>query len=168
MTDSLRIDYSYGAKDLDQIRALRYEILRKPHGMPESSTHFPEDDENGTLHLLVQRNGELIGCATLLFNEPHSIQLRGMAVATVHQGTGIGRGIVSEAMAIAVHQSKSLWCNARLSAIGFYARQAWIESGDYFDTPVIGKHIVMTTLSGEALRSTPDYPRRSIQDQSRS
>ena len=37
----------------------------------------------------------------------------------------------------------SLWCNARLHAVGFYERQGWKVEGDEFDVPDIGPHFVM-------------------------
>ena len=51
--------------------------------------------------------------------------------------------IVESAKNIAMRKAKNLWCNARFLAIGFYERQDWIQSGELFEVPILGPHIVM-------------------------
>jgi len=79
----------------------------------------------------------------LLIDVSPDIQLRGMAVANQWQRHGVGQRIVESAENIAIERGKNLWCNARFSAIGFYERQGWNQSGEFFEVPMIGKHIVM-------------------------
>ena len=161
MNSDITIQLSYGDRDLARIRELRYEVLRKPLGMPFSSTLFPGDESQSTLHLLAIRQSEvtngvasmaqMVGVASLLIEESDSIQLRGMAVAPNLQRGGVGRKIVQEAKQIAMERNRSLWCNARLAAIGFYEGQGWVVSGDFFDIPVVGKHIVMKWSGNEKI-----------------
>lgn len=146
MTKVIVIHQSFGARELARIRALRYEILRKPHGMPPSGAVFPGDENESTLHLLALSEAELIGCSTLFIDDSDAIQLRGMAVANHWQRRGIGHRMVETAQDIATFKVKSLWCNARLSAIGFYERHGWVQSGSLFDVPGIGLHIVMNWI----------------------
>jgi len=143
MNSDIVIQLSLGGQDLADIRNLRFEILRKPLSMPTSGTLFPGDEEESTIHILARRHAELIGCATLLIDDSPDIQLRGMAVAKEWQSHGIGQRIVESAKDMAIQKGKDLWCNARFSAIGFYERHGWNPSGEFFEVPIVGKHIVM-------------------------
>ncbi len=143
MSEDVVIQHSFGDRELARVRTLRYEILRKPLGMPPSGTIFPGDENDSTIHLLALLDNELVGCASLFVDDSDAIQLRGMAVALPWQRRGIGNRIVETAKEIAISKGKSLWCNARFPAIGFYARQGWIQFGPFFDIPIVGPHIVM-------------------------
>ena len=134
---------SGGVSDLACVRELRYEILRKPHGMLLSSAVFPGDENESTIHVLALSESKPVGCASLFVDESDAMQLRGMAVATDWQRRGIGHRIGETIKDIAISKGKTMWCNARFSAIGFYERQGWVKSGSFFDVPVIGQHIVM-------------------------
>lgn len=153
MKKDIVIELSSGNRDLAEIRNLRYEILRKPLSMPTSGTIFHGDEDVSTIHVLARHELELIGCATLLVDDSGDIQLRGMAVANDWQRHGIGQRIVDAAKNIAIESGKDLWCNARRLAIGFYERQGWVQSGEFFDVPIVGPHIVMkwTRTSGKIL-----------------
>ena len=143
MSQHISIEQSLGDHEIARIRNLRYEILRKPLGMPIAGTIFPGDENPTTIHILAFSNEVLIGCATLLIDNSNAIQLRGMAVASNWQRCGIGQRIVENAKDVAISKTKTLWCNARFPSIGFYERQGWIQSGAYFDVPIIGPHILM-------------------------
>lgn len=132
------------------IHQLRYEILRKPLDLSFESAAFPEDLFPTTLHFVAHHPAkpssqeEIVGCVTLLNPESEAwIQLRGMAVASQAQGTGVGRLLVLACHEFATNANKSLWCKARQSAIGFYQRLGWMTTGDPFEIPVIGSHTRM-------------------------
>ena len=152
MSKDIVIQQSFGARELARIRELRYEILRKPYGIPPSGAAFPGDEDASTMHLLALSEAELIGCSTLLIDDSEAIQLRGMAVAHHWQRRGIGQRMVETAQDIATSKLKTLWCNARFSAIGFYERNGWVQSGSSFDVPGIGQHIVMNWTGNEENR----------------
>lgn len=119
---------------------LRWHVLRP--GRPRSTAHFPGDDAPSTIHLVaVAEEGRVIGCASLL--RENGLQLRGMAVDPLWQGKGVGAAVVDAAHEIAAAAGLSLWCNARMSASGFYARCGWVPEGPVFDVPGIGPHVVM-------------------------
>ncbi len=143
MNQDISIEQSLGGRDLARIRNLRYEILRKPLGLPFSGTLFPGDDSESTIHLLAVARKELVGVASLLVDDTATIQLRGMAVVPHLQRRGVGHQIVEASKQIAIERNKTLWCNARFSAIGFYEREGWVQSGETFDIPILGPHIVM-------------------------
>jgi predicted GNAT family N-acyltransferase len=144
MIDGISIRLSFGVEELHGVLALRYDILRKPHGLPFESASFPNDENPTTCHFLAFQNHELVGCVSVLWNSSEdSAQLRGMAVSGGHQRNGIGRCLLQAAHQAAIEKRKSLWCNARFSAIGFYEKHGWIPDGPFFDVPVIGQHVVM-------------------------
>ena len=143
MLTDIVIQHSFGDQELARVRSLRYEILRKPLGLPASGAVFSGDEDQTTLHILASNKTDLIGCATLMISDLNEIQLRGMAVANDWQRKGVGQLIVSTAKSIAIQKSKTLWCNARFPAIGFYERLGWKQFGGFFEIPVIGPHIVM-------------------------
>jgi len=143
MNSDIVIQLSLGGQDLADIRNLRFEILRKPLSMPISGSFFPGDENESTIHVLALHHAELVGCATLLIDDSPGIQLRGMAVAKKWQRHGVGQRIVESAENIAIEKGKNLWCNARFAAIGFYERHGWNQSGEFFEVPIVGKHIVM-------------------------
>jgi GNAT superfamily N-acetyltransferase len=149
MHSSLRLVASHGAASLDTIRELRYRVLREPLGMPYETTFFSGDDLATTLHLVGSWDREPIGCLTLLVPEPnHSrrttnrpmVQLRGMAVLSQHQGSGVGRALLEFVHRLAGTNGWDLWCNAREHAVPFYAKHGWRVEGDPFDIPGIGPH----------------------------
>lgn len=71
------------------------------------------------------------------------MQLRGMAVLASHQRHGIGRQLLLHAEQIARSNERRLWCKAREIAVPFYERNGWMTTGDYFDIPNIGPHVIM-------------------------
>lgn len=127
--------------DMPALYALRLEVLRP--GMPPEAAIFPGDDVSTTVHLgAFQENGRCVGIATLVEND--GLQLRGMAVAPGLQGHGIGAEILKKAYRVTADQGRdSLWCNARTSASGFYAKQGWLRESDQFDIPTVGPHYKM-------------------------
>jgi len=144
MIDRSNVKIVTDDSQVEAIHRLRFEILRKPYGLSLENAMFPEDHLASTVHIIAVNSQGLVGCATLLVPETEStIQLRGMAVASNVQGTGVGRLIVLESHVYARQIQKSLWCKARQSAIGFYQRQGWVTTGLPFEIPVFGPHIKM-------------------------
>jgi len=117
---------------------LRWHVLRP--GRPRATAHLPGDDAPGTVHYVaVDGDDRVVGCATVL--DADGAQLRGMAVDPHWQGKGVGAEIVR---AIVEHsRGKRLWCNARLSAAGFYRRCGFVEEGAGFEIEGIGPHVRM-------------------------
>ncbi len=147
MLDNVSILVSNDRDELKHVHQLRYEILRKPLGLPASSAIFAGDEFESTVHILAKSNGRLLGCATVQSNEQEKrIQLRGMAVDLDKQGHGIGKRILDEAKAIAKQRGQLLWCNARFSAIGFYEHQGMVQCGPFFEIPGVGEHVAMQYL----------------------
>jgi GNAT superfamily N-acetyltransferase len=85
--------------------------------------------------------GTVIGTATMITHGPNDVQLRGMATDSAWAGCGVGKAVLEAAHQLA--GSRSLWCDARMSAHDFYARLGWVAEGAIFDIPQVGPHTVM-------------------------
>ena len=137
-----------------EARTVRHPILRA--GLPPESTILDHDDDAGTRHFGAYDRTRLIGVATF-FAEPCPLRpglrawrLRGMATVVDLQRSGIGRALVAEGIRVAAADGAALvWCNARVSARGFYEKVGFVAVGDEFDLPASGKHYVMTKDLGE-------------------
>jgi len=117
---------------------LRWHVLRP--GRPRASAHLPGDDAPGTTHwVALDGDARVVGCASVL--ESDGFQLRGMAVDPHWQGKGVGAEIVRRIVDAAAGQR--VWCNARLSAAGFYRRCGFVEEGALFEIEGIGPHVRM-------------------------
>lgn len=72
-----------------------------------------------------------------------------MAVDTPYQNAGIGTMLVSASLrAVAGRAGRAVWCNARLSAMGFYEKLGFAQAGDPFAIEGIGEHVVMGRAVG--------------------
>jgi GNAT superfamily N-acetyltransferase len=97
-----------------------------------------------TIHLAAYLENKAVGVLTLLPNSK-DVQLRGMAVLTHHQGEGIGKQLLAKAEALVADlDHNSVWMNARLIAIPFYASCGYQKQGDAFELPYGGTHFKMT------------------------
>ncbi len=131
----------------DEIIPLRHAALRQ--GLPRSEAMFDGDDAPTSRHYAASRGAEVIGCATVHWNEWEgrpAWQLRGMATADGFRRQGIGRHLLrflEEDLASDFPSPVSLWCNARTPAIPFYAGQGWAVRSAVFDIPTAGPHVKM-------------------------
>lgn len=136
-----------------ETQPLRSAVLRP--GQPPESLVYPGDDAPTTFHAGAIIDGEIVGIATI-YPEPmplvpqaaldpaSAFRLRGMATRPDLQGTGLGRAVLLRCIEHVRDAGASvLWCNARVSALGFYQRLGFETVGDEFDIAGIGPHYVM-------------------------
>ena len=139
------------------VRGLRTRVLRPPGTPP---VVLPEDERPGTLHVGAFADG-VLACVATIYPEAMpgtpdapdgptpaeratAFRLRGMATDPAHQGRGLGSAVVRRLLAhVAAEGASVLWCNARVSAQGFYERLGFVTEGPEFDIPGIGPHYVM-------------------------
>ncbi len=118
---------------------MRHPVLR--NGLPLESCAFDRDEDSKTIHLAAYLENKAVGVLTLLPNSK-DVQLRGMAVLTHHQGEGIGKQLLAKAEALVADlDHNSVWMNARLIAIPFYASCGYQKQGDAFELPLSLIHI---------------------------
>jgi GNAT superfamily N-acetyltransferase len=129
---------------------LRWSILRA--GYPRETAIFAGDDLPTTIHLGGYEDDRLVAVASLYaaesVDEPAAarpMQLRGMATAPKVRGLGAGRTLLAATEAAAVAAGADwLWCNARVSALGFYLKHGWQVRSAEFDIVTVGPHVRMT------------------------
>ena len=129
-------------------RVVRHPVLRA--GLPPESAILPHDDDDETRHFGAFDGDRLIGVATFFPeayagrpNEP-AWRLRGMATLDDRQRTGAGRALIEEGLRAAKEDGAALiWCNARVTAQGFYEKMGFVAVGPMFDLAPAGKHYVM-------------------------
>jgi predicted GNAT family N-acyltransferase len=119
-------------------RELRRRILRPawPVGSPMHG-----DGQPGVLHIAARSDDATVVGACVLIprprpghpDEPAAWQLRGMATAEGLRGHGIGSAVVDEAVRqVGERGARLLWCDARQSAVAFYARHGFVGEGEIF------------------------------------
>jgi phosphoribosylformimino-5-aminoimidazole carboxamide ribotide isomerase len=118
---------------IEQIRPELTWRLRQRVLYPESKLYEMEmDEDNHGLHFGTFKDNELIGVVSL-FEKGTDYQFRKFAIDERVQGQGIGRQLLDYIADFAKLQgAKRLWCNARLSAIGFYLRSGFKQTGTLF------------------------------------
>lgn len=136
---------------------LRRKILRPMQDIGEMA--WVGDTDETTIHVGGFADGVLAGIATLLkvaYPDAGSrpglqaapgggaYQLRGMATDESARGTGLGKGLLQWCFQQArAGGATVLWCNARVSAVGFYEKNGMRVVSDEFDIPTVGPHVVM-------------------------
>jgi GNAT superfamily N-acetyltransferase len=134
---------------------LRWRILRNRR--PGAPVAFPEDARPGAFHLAVLQGGSDALLAVASFSPevtPYrpgrtAVHLRGMAVDGPFQRHGLGRLLITTVVERLRHDSVAvLWCNARDSAAGFYARLGFEIAGEGFMLPESGvpHHVMLRDL----------------------
>ncbi len=127
---------------------LRHQVLR-PH-QDISACQYPSDFDSDSFHLGVYDKQELI-CVGSFYKENHpdlldkvQYRLRGMATESSRQGQGAGSQLIQFAEAHLVKKKANIWwCNARISAAGYYEKLGLEQFGPTFEIKPIGMHKVM-------------------------
>ncbi|MFM7826726.1 MAG: GNAT family N-acetyltransferase [Acidimicrobiaceae bacterium] len=138
----------------EETYALRTAVLRAD--TPTSDPKYAEDSQHGTVHLgIFDTNKILIATSTWVINpwqedlSAIAIQLRGMAVATSFQKSGLGKLLLDSGITHAkTHNAKFVWAKARDSALNFYLRNEFVSVGDGFTEGVtqMPHHLVVRKL----------------------
>ena len=131
----------HGTSDYQKAIQLRYSILRAPLGL-----NFCQEDldkEKDHIHIASFEDDELLGCCMLTKIDPHTLQLRQMAVKDNLQRKGIGASIVSFAESIAKDKGyRRIIMHARDTAIGFYEKFGYKVKGDEFREVNLPHHVM--------------------------
>lgn len=121
--------------------------LRRDVLYPGSYLHDMEIDEDlDAYHFGAFTATRLIGVVSL-FAKGANWQFRKFAIDPAFQGQGIGKQLLDHVIAFAKSEdAASLWCNARLSAIGFYAKSGFVQTGQTFSKGGIDYEIMEKSL----------------------
>jgi predicted GNAT family N-acyltransferase len=133
----------------DEFINLRHKLLRP--GRARSSAFFEGDNRCDTFHFSALKNQTIVGIVSYMKREnaafSHSediYQLRGMAVKFSLRGFGIGTKLIDESEStLKSDKIDFIWCNSRKESVPFYLKNGFTQTGDYFDIPDVGSHILM-------------------------
>jgi len=118
------------------IEQIRHELtwkLRQKVLYPESEVFDMrmEEDLDG-VHFGAFKGGWLIGVISL-FQKGDDFQFRKVAVDPSAQNMGIGSMMLNYVTDFAkVEHGKRIWCNARISAIPFYLKHGFVQTGSTY------------------------------------
>lgn len=128
--------------ELAETLPIRQAVLWPDRG--SSEIVYPEDSEANTFHLGAFDSSDQIGIVSLYHDTEATWRLRGMGVLPDRQGRGVGAALVAKAVSeLQERGATTVWCNARLTVIGFYEELGWQVEGDEFQIPGVGAHYVM-------------------------
>lgn len=116
----------------------------------EKDLIYPGDHDEETLHYGAFEDSELVGIASIYkekmkdIDEPESWRLRGMATTENVRGKGYGKDLMNKCLEhIKSKNGKLYWCNARITAEGFYEKFGMKRKGEIFYPEDLGPHVVM-------------------------
>lgn len=103
---------------------VRYEVLRKPWGKPESSVHVEDDDK--AIHYCLSHKNEIIGVCRLHFNSITEGQIRFLAVKKEWQNHQLGDILLKYSEELCIkNNATTLFFQARENAVPFYLRNGY-------------------------------------------
>ncbi|MGN6637616.1 MAG: GNAT family N-acetyltransferase, partial [Mucilaginibacter sp.] len=90
------------------------------------------DEDLDGIHFGAFADNKLIGVVSL-FQKDDNFQFRKFAVDFDYQGQGIGNQMLTYITVFAKAEGvKTIWCNARLSAVDFYLKYGFHQTGKLF------------------------------------
>jgi GNAT superfamily N-acetyltransferase len=118
---------------IEQIRPELTWRLRQRILYPESKLFEMEmDEDNHGYHFGTFKDNELVGVVSL-FQKGTDFQFRKFAVDASVQNMGIGKTLLNYIVDFAIAEgAERIWCNARVTAIGFYSRYGFVQTGELF------------------------------------
>lgn len=123
--------------------------MLRPGLAPESAV-LERDDDPQTAHFGAFEGERLLGVATFFADDCparpgiRAWRLRGMATLPEARRRGAGRALVERGVTLARADGAGwMWCNARVTARGFYEKLGFTADGDPFELPGTGEHYLM-------------------------
>ena len=124
-----------------QIAVLYIEQIRpeltwrlRPKGLyPAQKLYKVElDEDKQGYHFGAFMDNQLVGVVSLFVNGA-DFQFRKFAVDESMQGKGIGKAMLQHLIDFALNENaKRFWCNARVTAIGFYLKYGFNHTSQFF------------------------------------
>jgi phosphoribosylformimino-5-aminoimidazole carboxamide ribotide isomerase len=118
---------------IEQIRPELTWRLRQQVLYPAQKLYEMElDDDNSGIHFGAFTDEALVGIISL-FQQGTSFQFRKLAVLPDLQKMGIGNSLLNRVEEyVQAEAGTVIWCNARVSAIGFYLKAGYAHTGKLF------------------------------------
>ena len=125
---------TYTMLQIEQIRPELTWRLRRDVLYPDEALYQMEmeEDKHG-YHFGAFADNRLIAVVSV-FPNGTDVQFRKFAVAPEAQGQGAGKALLQYITGFAINEGGNrLWCNARVSATGFYAKHDFQRTGETFN-----------------------------------
>jgi len=118
---------------IEQIRPeLTWKLRQKVLYPAEHVSRMKMDEDDNGYHFAAFHNNYIVAVVSLFINGT-DFQFRKFAVDETMQGQGVGGQLLSYITDFAIAEGATrLWCNARISAIGFYLKYGFIQTGTLF------------------------------------
>src|SRR5882757_7059054 len=105
------------------------------------------EEDNDGVHFGAFKDDKLVGVVSL-FQKGTDFQFRKLAIVASNQGMGIGKSLLDYITQFATDEGGNrIWCNARLTAIGFYLKSGFVQTGELFSKNGIDYEIMKKTLN---------------------
>jgi predicted GNAT family N-acyltransferase len=125
-----RVKLVSSTKDIEKAFAIRMRVFVREQGVPEE-IEMDRDDEHA-LHFLALEGRKAVGTARLVMRH-RSAKIGRMAVLKTFRGRGVGRNLLTRAVATAKKQgAKNIYLHAQVPVIGFYEAMAFRCVGPVF------------------------------------
>ena len=122
---------------------LRFNLFFEPANLPRDVLF--DDNETRSTHLALTQDGALLAYLRITEASDKHFQLSQMVVTPKHQGKGLGRRLVTEAIQyLRVRSATDVTLSARLHAIRLYTSVGFVVSGNVYLSKRTGvEHINM-------------------------
>lgn len=111
--------------------ALRHRVFVEEQGVPVDEERDALDA--GAVHLLAHQDGAPVGTARILLGE-HEAKIGRVCVIQTARGTGLGKALILEAMAVArARGMKAARLGAQIHALAFYEKLGFVATGPVYD-----------------------------------
>lgn len=116
----MKAEFAHTSEEIEKILELRFKILREPWFQPKDSSSDGHEDTSHNAYV-ADKEGNVIACGRLQYNDANTGQIRYMAVANGMQGKGLGK-IILKALEEKAKQLglRRLELQARENALDFY------------------------------------------------
>ena len=130
----------------DVVYHLRHKVLRPQ--LPVEDSYYQSDNNIDAIHFALKMDHAILSIASIYNESAETIpnksayRLRGMATEPSEQRKGLGSLVLYAAIDHLKKKTDSeiLWCNARITAFGFYEKMGFKILGEIFDIPNLGPH----------------------------
>jgi predicted GNAT family N-acyltransferase len=111
---------------------LTYKLRRDVLYPNKQIAEMEMDEDNIGVHFGGFKDNKLVAVVSL-FQKDSDFQFRKLAVDPLVQNMGLGNAILKYIEAYARENGGTrIWCNARVSAIGFYLKSNYSPTGEHF------------------------------------